>query len=514
MLAGFLRGGHDARALLSGAQVAGHVLLEPLGRGGMGVTYRARCGDDVVALKVLHDASADRARFEAECRLLQDLGHPGIVRHRRSATEVFAHARTPLVLPAATRSLPAALQAILYRCLEPRRDRRYSTAGELAADLRAAAGGEPVGARRPVLWQRRLRRSRLAMGVISVVGILGLAAVVWAGEQSALPRLTVDALFDDADGKVSIDGRLTPYWLPLENLPIQAGPHHVRFESKHSHSVEREFVVVGPDTRLTLFAAPIELVPDIDLYPGADPAFLVVRSDGPGSTVTVDGNAIAAGARWIRLAPGKHVVEARDARGHHERQRVGLNAGELHETYLLPEVLAGYEGTYRRSLACIAGPLPDDCELQLSNGAIVFANDFQDHPGRDRIGTNVYVTMAEPGLEGEARLRVRFPVPMRKVTFYFHGLPRREGDHLAIDWRLGAEPWHQAPLKDEVVLLTAEAGSNTGATSLEVRARMRVAQMPTAYATLAAFAAYVDTVDGVDQEHPCFALVAQPVDGR
>ena len=67
----------------SGQQFAGYELLSELGRGGMGVVYRARGpGGRMVALKTLHPSAASDAvlveRFRRESELVGRLAHPGI----------------------------------------------------------------------------------------------------------------------------------------------------------------------------------------------------------------------------------------------------------------------------------------------------------------------------------------------------------------------------------------------------------------------------------------------------
>jgi len=90
--------------------------------------------------------------------------------------------QTPDALHRLRPDLPRDLHAIVGRAMAPVPADRYETAGALAADLRAAARGEPVSARPPGLgrrsraWVRRdpWRVAALLIGAAALVGLLGL----------------------------------------------------------------------------------------------------------------------------------------------------------------------------------------------------------------------------------------------------------------------------------------------------------------------------------------------------
>jgi eukaryotic-like serine/threonine-protein kinase len=91
------------------------------------------------------------------------------------------------------RDVPAALEAVISRCLAPIPNDRYESAEQLAADLQAVADGAPLRfAREPissrsVRWLLRNRR-RLAVAAPVILALLAAAYSLWGAQLAAVRR--------------------------------------------------------------------------------------------------------------------------------------------------------------------------------------------------------------------------------------------------------------------------------------------------------------------------------------
>jgi serine/threonine protein kinase/Tfp pilus assembly protein PilF len=105
---------------------------------------------------------------------------------------IFAAPTAPssrLKLGTGGRNIPAALGAVVTRCLEPERANRYASAAELAADLQAVADNAPLRFARepePSRTFRRLWRNRRVLA--AVLGLIALAVGLMTWQTATLKR--------------------------------------------------------------------------------------------------------------------------------------------------------------------------------------------------------------------------------------------------------------------------------------------------------------------------------------
>ena len=80
--------------------------------------------------------------------------------------------------------IPAEVEAIVFKCLEKDKNRRYDSARALAEDLERYLAGEPVHARpvtRLIRFGKWMRRHRVAVRVTSAAAMLAVAGLAWGG---------------------------------------------------------------------------------------------------------------------------------------------------------------------------------------------------------------------------------------------------------------------------------------------------------------------------------------------
>jgi non-specific serine/threonine protein kinase/serine/threonine-protein kinase len=142
------------------------------------------------------------AGFEEMCRVIREVEAPRPSTRLKTTSELSGESAanrgsTPEVL---VRQLRGDLDWIVLRALEKERDRRYSSASEMAADLRRHLADEPVLARPPATTYRIrkfVRRHRLGVAAAVVVllalvaGIIGTtAAMLHAQREEMVARET------------------------------------------------------------------------------------------------------------------------------------------------------------------------------------------------------------------------------------------------------------------------------------------------------------------------------------
>ncbi len=148
-------------------------------------------GDDLVVNGRADIYSLGVVLFEALCS--RPFSPPAIIRPDADSLRSLIEARrTPaprLKTGAAGRKIPAALGVVVQRCLEPDPADRYTSAAELAADLRAVADNGPLRFAREPQPARALRwaaRNRRALFI--ALTMLAAAAALFVAQSAAWRR--------------------------------------------------------------------------------------------------------------------------------------------------------------------------------------------------------------------------------------------------------------------------------------------------------------------------------------
>ncbi len=136
-----------------------------------------------------------------------------LVRAAEIATDANAQARS-LTRRALTQQLRGDLGAVLDKALRLEPAQRYTSAIEMAEDLRRYLRGHPVQAARTTPWQRAwkfTRRHRLSVAVsgLAVISLVGLTiAALWQAREAQMQRAKTEASLEATDAVVFFLGNV------------------------------------------------------------------------------------------------------------------------------------------------------------------------------------------------------------------------------------------------------------------------------------------------------------------
>jgi eukaryotic-like serine/threonine-protein kinase len=192
---GIARAAQDA--LVTGVQtVAGEVLgtlsyMSPEQLSGDVAALDTR--SDVYALGViLYEVVAERPPYELERKTFAEAAR-------------IIHEEEPMRLRSAMPAVPADVETIVAKALEKEKERRYSSAAELAEDIRRFLRDEPIAARPPsAAYQARKfarRHTALVAGVLAtfLVLVVGVVATSWQAVRARRAERVAQARAQEAD---------------------------------------------------------------------------------------------------------------------------------------------------------------------------------------------------------------------------------------------------------------------------------------------------------------------------
>lgn len=438
---------------------------------------------------------------------------------RQDVGEVVTSGQRPFLLAARhSRMLPVELQAILYRCLDPRPSQRYPTAAALAEDLRAAAANEPIAARRPGWFARcwRDRRRVAAFGVLAAA-LVGLSLLTWwpRGRWVVLStNLLPEESWIEVGGQRARSGMSV--WLPYGEYTASIVGDVVAERSK-----KIEIVPGAGVQRVGLLTQRVAASDPFYLREGVAPIHFTTGHSwtpmAPGVSLDarwIDGAAIADPAPIVReaaLGPGLHQFRAVDGRGRIEEQDLVLG-DEPNDVQLLPAILADVDGEFRCTWSTVMTPLPP--ALSVQSRAERWLGDAETIVigGAGTVSAPCAFVPGEVGVPAEVVLVCSFPRPMKSAVVALRG-HAEAGSELEVVAGLEGTAMLPWPRQDNGLLEPRLAfRSPSGSTRFLVRARLRAgSQLTNRFAPVRFLAGKVFGGHWRD-EPPCFAIAADPGD--
>ena len=301
---------------------------------------------------------------------------------RSDMHDLFRRAGQPFLLDARTsRSLPVDVQAILYRCLDPRPERRYEDMGQLAIDLRAAAANGVVSVRRPHWLTLHLRSplGRVTRAVALVSAAVAGVWLAWPGQTYALAvhaldptiavRVNGGEVLSPHRGSIELDGPGTQQLEVLVgrkvvdrvSVDVPEGQRTTVLPLLHTH------VQLGLGGRLAA-TNPFVQVRDQDAVATSWVQFLTGEVfSSTSESRTIDGVPMGLfqdGRQfWLQESAGSVRELAASYRGLRESITFTTRPNQIHDVVLLPKQLLHVPGKHRRTLATVHSPASDGAFL-------------------------------------------------------------------------------------------------------------------------------------------------------
>lgn len=207
-------------------------------------------------------------------------GRPPLVASNDTELVMKVASQRPRPVGALVSSVPAALDAIVMKCLEKAPSKRYASASELQCDLQAFLDGKPVSARPPNMlgWFRyQFQHHVLAASVSgSLVLLLMLFSVASLGLQAVNNHYDVQRLSDEVQSLRRVN---TMYGDALLKRVAQSSVDQTVIDELTT--IAQELFSEGKFKRAAIIAADSYLLADVHQGTSAPELALIIRSYNP-----------------------------------------------------------------------------------------------------------------------------------------------------------------------------------------------------------------------------------------